>query len=235
MNDSREHNPQLKPLFDLAALGYDRSRRFLIPHFDEFYGTIQGSIPHQPNSRFCCLDLGAGTGLLSALIVAVFPNAHLTLLDLSAGMLDKARERFSGLTDRFSYLQLDYRKSDPPGQYPVVVSALSIHHLEASEKVDLFQRMARWLTPGGIFINGDQVLGETAEIEAAYHANWLRYVQYGPIDRQDYKAAMGRLALDRFSTLSDQLGWLRQAGFEQVSLRYQYERFVVYSATRPFG
>ena len=235
MKDSREHNPQLKALFDRAASTYDQSRRYLIPRFDDFYGAILESIPHLPEASFHCLDLGAGTGLLSALIAAAFPHAQLTLLDLSEEMLDQARDRFSGISDRFSFIQLDYRQSDPPGRYPVVVSALSIHHLKASEKVDLFQRLTRWLAPGGIFINADQVLGETPEMEAAYHASWLRYVQSGPITPQEYEAAMSRLALDRFSTLSDQLRWLRLADLEQVSLRYQYERFVVYSATRPDG
>jgi trans-aconitate methyltransferase len=39
------------------------------------------------------LDLGAGTGLFSALIAYSFPGARITLLDVSDEMLARARER----------------------------------------------------------------------------------------------------------------------------------------------
>jgi tRNA (cmo5U34)-methyltransferase len=56
-------------LFDEAAAeGYDRARRQLVPPFDDFYGTVVESIPYEPEAAIRVLDLGAGTGLLSALV-----------------------------------------------------------------------------------------------------------------------------------------------------------------------
>lgn len=39
------------------------------------------------------LDLGAGTGLYSSLILAKYSKAHITLIDLSEGMLEIAKDQ----------------------------------------------------------------------------------------------------------------------------------------------
>ncbi len=39
------------------------------------------------------LDLGAGTGRLSAELQSLYPNSHIIALDWSAGMLDQAGKR----------------------------------------------------------------------------------------------------------------------------------------------
>lgn len=66
----------MRTLFDKAAEGYDRSRRQLVPSFDDFYGAAVESIPHESDAAIRVLDLGAGTGLLSALVARAFPHAR---------------------------------------------------------------------------------------------------------------------------------------------------------------
>jgi len=59
---------------------------------------------------FAALDLGAGTGLLTSLILNKFPKAKLTVLDISEEMLAKARERFKGNRQvRFSAVDCYYK------------------------------------------------------------------------------------------------------------------------------
>lgn len=118
----------IKTAFDSAANLYDRSRRQLIPCFDEFYGRALALIAYQPQDRFRVLDLGAGTGLLSFLIAEHFTHAHITLLDLSEAMLAQAKAHFPPATGRFEFVTADDSES-LPGHDDVVVSALSIHHL----------------------------------------------------------------------------------------------------------
>ena len=62
---------------------YDRDRETLVPCFEEFYGTVIRVIPFKREDSFNALDLGAGTGLLAALVGQEFPNALITLTDLS--------------------------------------------------------------------------------------------------------------------------------------------------------
>lgn len=66
---------------------YDRARRKLVPCFDDFYHAALELLPFAPDERFEVLDLGAGTGLFSAMIAEAFPKARLTLFDLTSEML----------------------------------------------------------------------------------------------------------------------------------------------------
>lgn len=69
-------------------------------------------------------------------------NTRFTLVDLAEYMLDVARLRFEG-DERVQYLLDDYTQGLPDGDFDVVVSALSIHHLEDQEKKDLFENITK--------------------------------------------------------------------------------------------
>src|ERR1700676_3410602 len=80
--------------FDLAAEDYDRTRRRLVPGFDDFYRAAIDLIRFPRESSLKVLDLGAGTGLMAAFIAYSFPNARITMVDISNEMLERARARF---------------------------------------------------------------------------------------------------------------------------------------------
>jgi hypothetical protein len=42
-----------------------------------------------------------------------------------------------------------------------------------------------------------------------------------------------RMTADRLATLDEQLGWLRDAGFEDVRCAFESGRFAVYAGRRP--
>jgi tRNA (cmo5U34)-methyltransferase len=87
----------IQQAFDIAAADYDQLRRLLIPCFDDFYETAVRVVPFEKTAPLSVLDLGAGTGLYSGMICAVFPNASWTLMDLAPEMLEKAKARFTGM------------------------------------------------------------------------------------------------------------------------------------------
>lgn len=214
----------LKSAFDSAASDYDTARRQLIPCFDLFYGTAVELLPPETRS---VLDLGAGTGLLSRMILERLPHSRITLIDLSEDMLARAPH-----SDRCNVAVADYRAALPAGPFDAVVSALSIHHLEDAEKQQLFQRIFDELNPGGIFVNADQVLGETPAIERRYRQTWLREVRAAGIEDAALSAALERMKMDRMATLDSQLLWLREAGFIDVHCSFQHDNFAVYSCHR---
>ena len=173
------------------------------------------------DSAIRVLDLGAGTGLLSALIAETFPNAHLTLVDISEGMLDQARQRFVNDAARFQFHALDLAEGPLWGRYEAVVSALAIHHVSDEGKQRLFQGVYDVLCDGGVFINADQVLGMTPEIDEEYKAAWLRQVRERGVDEGDLAAALERMKEDEMSTLSLQMKCLEDARLQDGRLLVQ--------------
>ena len=224
----------IREVFDDSAEGYDFDRRRLIPCYEDFYTIPLEIIPFHQDRELRVLDLGAGTGLLSAGIAARYPRAQLVLVDLAPAMLRIAERRFAGGdAGRVTFQLLDYCKQPLKGTYDLIVSALSIHHLADSDKEALFNRVCGILEPGGLFINADQVLGENAVAEKIYRRRWLQKVRESGISDEALTAARERMQEDRMAPLSGQLAWLDRAGFTDVTVWYQYYNFVVYSGTKP--
>jgi tRNA (cmo5U34)-methyltransferase len=217
--------------FAAAAADFDRTRRQLIPCFDAFYGAAVEALGFPAAAPIRVLDLGAGTGLLSALVRAAYPEARLTVSDVAPEMLEEARTRFTG-DPRVSFAVLDHGSDPLPAGLDAVVSALSIHHLDDEGKRVLFERIHAALVLGGVFVNADQVLGPTPEEEAGYEADWLARVRAAGVSEDDLAAARERMRHDRCAPLAPQLAWLREAGFAEVACRFQDRRFAVFGGRK---
>jgi len=221
----------IKEIFDAGADQYDRQRRMVIPCFNDFYQTAIDLIPFNGTDSFTFLDLGAGTGLLTAFIISAFPNATVTLMDLSEKMLEKARERFS-LNKRVNFLVWDYSHSTLPEEYNLIVSAMSIHHLSDNEKKSLYQRVFDALKREGAFINADLVKGETDQVEQKYQDTWMNWIKETGLSKNELLKIIDRMRYDRPSSLNIQLQWLKEIGFSNVDCYYKYFNFAVYSGRK---
>ncbi|WP_088225586.1 class I SAM-dependent methyltransferase [Desulfosporosinus sp. FKB] len=215
----------VKIKFDENASQYDGQRKKLIPCFDDFY-FIAISLAETKTKNPQILDIGAGTGLLSSFILEKYPDAFVTLIDLSEKMLDMAKERFVA-NQNITYIIDDYTKHKFDRKYDVVISSLSIHHLSGDEKKQLYQNIYSSLNQDGVFINADQVLGETHFMESLYKNDWKNKVGSSGLSKEEIQSAYERANLDRMSTLSDQLKWIKDSGFLDVDCVYKYFNFVV--------
>ena len=217
---------EMQNRFNAISKEYDSQRKQLIPCFDEFYETIIDLLPEGNNSPKV-LDIGAGTGLLSALILEKFPNAEITLIDISEGILEKAKNRFDGA--RFNYITADYSTYQFEDNFDFVVSALSIHHLANEKKEKLYKTVNTILNPGGLFINADQFLGSTKENEFINQEWWNKSVASTSLDTGSIAAWKERTAMDIPATIKDNLNWLLSAEFENVDIFFkQYNFGVIY-------
>lgn len=223
----------IQQAFNTAAADYDQLRRILIPCFDDFYKTAVEVIPCDRTAPLKVLDLGAGTGLYSGMVQAVFQNAELTLLDLADEMLEKAKKRFSQMGKSPKILIGNYVESDWQGSYDLVISGLSIHHLSNPDKQRLYQRIYHVLNPGGMFVNADQVLGNTPTLEKRYRQQWIDSICALGISDEELNAALKRMEYDRMATLTAQLSWLEAAGFQDVDCWYKNFSFAVFGGQRP--
>ncbi|MBA2941532.1 class I SAM-dependent methyltransferase [Paenibacillus sp. CGMCC 1.16610] len=227
-----KNNNQLITKFDEVAEKYDGQRRKLIPCFDDFYGTATSLVqPRAAEPRI--LDLGAGTGLLSSYILGQYPDAKVTLIDLSQGMLDIAKLRFGEMNANLTIQAGDYTAFESDEPFDCVVSALSIHHLEDQAKQNLYERIFKLLKPGGIFVNADQVLGRSPFLDHLYRADWEAKIEATDLTREALQAAYERTKLDKMAPLDQQLAWLKASGFADVDCVYKYYNFVVMFAQKP--
>ncbi|MEN6348421.1 MAG: class I SAM-dependent methyltransferase [Syntrophomonas sp.] len=227
MNGSRE---EIRKLFNDVAGAYDSQRRYLIPCFDDFYGTAV-ALAQVDKLKPAILDIGAGTGLLSALLLKKYPGASLTLIDVSDQMVEVARQRFQNVSG-VEYIIDDFARHCFSKPFDIIISSLAIHHLNEPEKEALYHKVYHTLNGSGCFINADQVLGSTVYLENLYKEDWKRKVLASPLTPEELGRAYERTKMDRMSTVQDQLGWLRDAGFSEIDCVYKYYNFAVMYARK---
>lgn len=216
---------------------YDRARRRLIPCFDRFYDVPGEALDALGVAPTRALDLGAGTGLMSAMMARGRRIEALTLFDRSAAMMETGAAAL-GDGRRLTLVEGDMGDRGafdalPEGGFDAVWSALAIHHLDGAGKRALFARVLRLLRPGGVFLNADQALGATPRIEKIYREDWLARVRAAGAAEEDLTRALARMAEDRMDPLPDQLDWLAAAGFAEATCWFQDFSFNVVSAVRP--
>lgn len=216
-------------LFSRDAEEYDDLRRRLIPCFDDFYGTALKLIQEwHPLEDIDVLDIGAGTGLFSAMVLAHYPVGRLCLLDGAAGMLEQAQSRFQA-DNRIAYRLDDMATAELGGQWDLIISALAIHHLSDARKRDLYRRIHRALKPGGLFVNAEQVAGPTPIADERYARIWLDEIRRLGVSEQEIDKARERMSYDRCAPVERQLHWLDDAGFTDVDCSYKAWHFAVLS------
>jgi tRNA (cmo5U34)-methyltransferase len=103
-----------------------------IPRYDELQEQAIAAIPFAPER---VLELGMGTGETTRRLLEAYPDSWVIGLDSSPDMVYRAREMYDDV-------QLA-RIEDPlpDGPWDLVIGVLSIHHLDADHKHELFRRV----------------------------------------------------------------------------------------------
>jgi tRNA (cmo5U34)-methyltransferase len=120
------------PDFSWKPDGYLDLIREEIPRYEELQEQAIAAIPFAPQR---VLELGMGTGETTRRLIAAYPGAWVIGLDSSPDMVFRAREMYDDV-------QLA-RIEDPlpDGPWDLVIGVLSIHHLTADQKRELFRRV----------------------------------------------------------------------------------------------
>lgn len=217
--------------FNLIAKEYDANRRKFIPCFDDYYKNTTDFICSGIKEPKRILDLGAGTGLLSYYWFQHFPKSEYVLADVASDMLKIAEKRFDGI-DTVSYQVLDYSKALPKEDFDVIISALSIHHLEQEDKLNLFARIYDKLPNGGIFVNYDQFCAGQPEMNQRFDSYWVNQLKRSGLTDRDIALWQERRKLDRECSVEQETEMLRQCNFKIVKCVYSYQKFSVIVAIK---
>ena len=83
-----------------------------------------------------------------------------------------------------------------------------------------------------MFVNAEQVLGATPELDAVYCERHRAQAFELGVTAVEWEATLERMSHDRCDTVADQLTWLAEAGFTDVDCPWRSGRFAVLAARR---
>jgi tRNA (cmo5U34)-methyltransferase len=216
--------------FEQTAFDYDGLIPRLIPYYREQQDLIIQLIPFASNDRLKVLDLGAGTGILSALVLQAFPQANVTAFDMAENMLKICQTNLSAFGPRLTLQQGNFAADDFGGGYDLVVSGLAIHHLDGAGKQQLFHKLFNSMNSGGILLIRDIVTGATPKLTKQYEQLWREYIKGCGEDDAAYFQAY--LEEDIPSSVEEQIQWLAAVGFSEVGCHWRYLNFAVFGGVK---
>ena len=150
---------------------YDKIARLYDPWSRSVVEDVAFYVDEAVRSGGPVLELGVGTGRIAVPIAAA--GIEVVGVDLSAGMLDVARERAALAGVRLDLRRGDMRQPPVEGAFPLVLIPFrSLLHMETDgDRRGVLRAVAGLLAPGGRFVF--DVFTPGADDIAETHARWL--------------------------------------------------------------
>jgi tRNA (cmo5U34)-methyltransferase len=214
----------------VAADDYDRTIRTFIPSYDRMLATIvhwlEGNVP----SGGVVVDLGAGTGSLSAAVLDALPDVRVQLVDVDPEMLEVAAARCAGHEGRFELRRA--RFEDPLPECHAAVATLALHHVPTyAEKRDLYRAVHRALEPDGLVVVGDLLIHADGPERRVMLRDWYAHMERNGISAEEADAHFAQWAEeDVYVSLPDELGLIGDAGFPRPDCFWRDGGLAVYGA-----
>lgn len=149
------------------------------------------------------LDLGGGTGLELIHLFELYPDAHVTVIDITENMVKKLKTR--DFADKVTAICADFFEVDFGKEYDAVISTSALHHFKKDEKVILYKKIYDCLKEGGKFLNSD-FIAETERIEKE---------QLYELDNEFDKYKH----IDIPMTIEHELEVLKEVGFKDIEVK----------------
>lgn len=131
----------------------DMSRRV-----GEFVGAWE---PPSPETQMTLLEIGCGTGITTACLLAGREDAAIESVDNAPVMLAQARHHLSVALDgkRLRLIEndaLSHLRQMADASVDIVASAYTLHNFLHGYRLQVLKEVWRVLKPGGLFVNGDR-------------------------------------------------------------------------------
>lgn len=187
-----------------------------------------------PNARQL-LDIGCGAGNYALKVLSRLPNLDVTLVDLSAPMLERARERVSAATTGLvTTIQADIRDlAFPAGRFDVILAAAVFHHLRSdSEWRAVFASCVQALRPGGSIWISDLVAHADTDVQRVMWAGYGEYLAglRGPAYRDQVLAYVDQEDTPRSVLFQTDL--LRESGLSEVEVLHKHGCFAAFGGRK---
>lgn len=216
-----------------------------------FDNMLERSIPQYEVMRRACFDLackyakrntiiadiGCSRGeAIGALIDKFGAHNHFVGLEVSASMLDAARQRFQGLIDCsvVDIRQWDLRKRDYPlANVSVTLAVLTVQFVPIEYRLRLLRNIYQSLNSGGALIFVEKVLGSTADLDGAMVETYYALKASNGYSQEQIERK--RLSLEGVlvpvtAKWNEEL--LRSAGFAEVDCFWRWMNFAGWIAVK---
>lgn len=217
--------------FGAMVREYDSLIRRTVPRYDEMLERLVHYLP--PDAR-SVLELGCGTGNLSAALVRHHPRAELVLVDAAPEMVEACRARLADAGDRVTGRVA--RFEELPGEaasFDLVTSAISLHHV--ADKAALYARLFELLRPGGSLVFADQLRGGDGRLHGLNWQAWIDFSRRPGGTSEEELAGLLRHAdeHDHYTPLVEHLDLLSGAGFVDLDCVWRNWIWGILVARRP--
>lgn len=209
----------------IAVREYDRRIRTFIPNYTEMLDEVASVLDASAET---IVDLGVGTGALSARCLRHARTARVIGIDADAEMLPLARRRLGGRAtlQEGNFLRVDLPPSD------AVVASLALHHVRTrSAKAGLYSRIRAALRRGGVLVSGDCHPSENGDRWLAQRELWLEHLRrtYTPAEAEQLLRDWSHE--DTYVPLRTEVALLEEAGFATVDVSWRRGAFAVIAAS----
>jgi tRNA (cmo5U34)-methyltransferase len=226
------------------ASAFLSERNTLMPLLEVQEDIVRRLLERHPRAIARFLDLGAGDGAMSELVLSVRPGAEAVLVDFSTPMLERVERRLAASEGSWRIAPGDlsdprWREGLAAGGYDAAVSAFAIHHRPAARKRELFGELYELLEPGAIFLNMDYTLidGPLRGLwDEQMLANALRAERERGGSRSEAEVERDLVDDgddDRPDRAEEQVKWLRAAGFEHAEVHFKWAEAAVFGGVKP--
>jgi len=215
---------------NVQAGEYDAGIGTYVPHYEEMIDRLAGALRTLDAERPTIVDLGIGTGALSARCLEALGAARVVGVDADPEMLEVAAARLEG-HEEAELIPGDFLEVPLP-DCDAVVACISLHHVATPEgKRTLYRRCAEALRPGGLLLSGDRFLATDPALRETEREAWLAHLgrTYTPEESEAHLAAWAEE--DFYFPLADELAWIEEAGLSPDVL-WRADGFAVVAGRR---
>jgi tRNA (cmo5U34)-methyltransferase len=204
---------------------YDSRIRTFIPHYEEMLDVAAAAVP--PRAR-TIVDLGVGTGALSARCLDAAPRARAVGIDIDPEILAMAGRR---LGERATFVTGSFlRAALPPCD--VVVASFALHHIRTrAAKAALFRRIRTALRPRGLFISVDSCPAADPGVRRAQIDEWQAHLRRNYSEREAAAIFRSWSHEDVYVPLDAEIALMRSGGF-RAEILWRRGAFSVIRAAR---
>lgn len=203
-----------------AIANYAEGPPRFVPGFEALHRMTAILLAENTPATARILVLGAGGGLELGALARAQPGWSFVGVDPSQPMLDLARKTLGPLMPRIELVH-GYIDDAPAGPFDAATCLLTLHFLDASERLRTTQAIHARLKPGAPFVAAHSSFPQ----DRASRPRWLsRYAAYAVAAGADpAQAASARAAVDAHLNLLDSgedEDILRDAGFSDIAMFY---------------